>query len=312
MAEINGNAVKFLADWQVSETLMRIISDATKSITLVSPFNRHWGHLAREIFDAHDRGVDITIYHHANEANPLAECVGITAVPVQRLSAKIYANEMMSLVCTMNLDYGTAVNAHHAGILVLDPDIRSEIDAYILGLPKFAISEPSVNSRTTYTPFDTPVQQVETPTDIAKIVSVDGFCIECGKPIALDTAKPLCPTCYARHRRIGKHKCCHACGIAATTRVTQPLCMVCQGVDPITERTCPLHGADIRESGWHTANVLPGIFYYCPSQADGSRCSLLIHSELGVLRDAGDSRGQAQHSELEAIYKGAADMENKI
>ena len=39
----SGAAVEFLADWQIGDALLRVIAQARQQLTLVSPYNKHWG-----------------------------------------------------------------------------------------------------------------------------------------------------------------------------------------------------------------------------------------------------------------------------
>lgn len=89
------NAVEFLADWQISDAVLRVITQARQRLTLVSPYNKHWGHLKREVAAAHNRGVAVTICYRADEPSPLVDYDDITGVPVRMLHAKIYASEAL-------------------------------------------------------------------------------------------------------------------------------------------------------------------------------------------------------------------------
>ena len=111
----SGAAVEFLADWQIGDALLRVIAQARQQLTLVSPYNKHWGHLKREVAAAQQRGVAVTIYYRADEPGPLAEYAGVTVIPVRMLHAKIYANESVTLVTTMNLLETSAMYSPRSG-----------------------------------------------------------------------------------------------------------------------------------------------------------------------------------------------------
>ena len=230
-------SIDFLADWQISAALMQIIGDARQRLTLVSPYNRHWGHLRREIAAAQQRGVDVTVYYRADEPNPVAERDSITAVPVRMLHAKIYANETTALVASMNLLEASAMYSRDVGLLVRDAALRREIDVFIRSLwdsvetdapPRTSAANANDNGNGA-----TRLHRVETPEDIARVIDINGFCIECGAAISFDSAKPLCPQCYSRHGRNGVHNICHNCGQPHRTVLNEPFCLSCAAEQPM-------------------------------------------------------------------------------
>ena len=305
MSGIHGNAVAFLADEAISNALIDLISEASQRLILVSPYHRHWSRLEHEIVAAQERGVEVTIYYRADVDIPEGTYGAITAIPVPRLVARIYASESQALVGSMHLDGGSAMYSHNAGLLVRAPELLNEIEEYINLLSNSAVSGPSFETRATDVPYEASFHQVETPTDIARVISSSGFCIECGRTKEFNHGKPLCVPCYFQYRTRGTHKFCHACGRLETTQLHQPLCRVCRGIRQPMEEPCPLHSADLRESIWPIAQQLPGTFYYCPSKVGGN-CSLLVHSQLGILRSSGDPRGQVPAGKLAEVYRAAA------
>lgn len=221
------NSVGFLTDWQIGDALMRIIREARQRLILVSPYNKHWGHLRREIVAAQQRGVEVTIYYRSDEANPVDDYDAIAAVPVRMLHAKIYANESSALVSSMNLLESSAMYSRDVGLLVRGAKLRREIDEYVKSL---------ADGTATGSPFVVGVaarngsasrQQVQTASDMARVIDATGFCIECGDPVSFALDKPLCRQCYDRFGRVGTHNRCHRCGEPHAAQVGQPLCQSC-------------------------------------------------------------------------------------
>lgn len=226
-------SIEFLADWQINGALMQVISEARQRLTLVSPYNRHWGHLRREIAAAEQRGVDVTVFYRADEPSPLPEHDSITAVPIKMLHAKIYANETSALVTSMNLLESSAMYSRDVGLLVKDAALRREIDGFIRTLwdsvdadssPAVAGARANGNSAR--------LHRVSNANDIAQVIDIGGFCIECGSPVSFDPGKPLCPQCYSRHGRNGAHRLCHKCGEPHRTLLNEPLCRDCAAQQP--------------------------------------------------------------------------------
>ena len=224
-------AVEFLTDWQIADGLLRIVREARQQLTLVSPYNRHWGHLKREVEAAQRRGVKIAAYYRAEDPAHAPEYDGAAVFPVRMLHAKIYANESVALVTTMNLLETSAAYSREVGFLVRDPKLRQEIDDYVQSLadavvvdPTPAPAHPVPQQRTASRPA---MATVQTPTEIAQVIAVSGFCIECGAAKDFDTDKPLCITCFSRYGRNSTHKVCHRCGNEHPARVSDPLCQNC-------------------------------------------------------------------------------------
>ncbi len=226
-----GNDVEFLIDWQIGDALLRLITQSKEKLMLVSPYNRHWGHLKREVVAAVRRGVAVTIYYRSDEADPSNDYDDIVAIPVRMLHAKIYANESTVLVTTMNLVETSSTHSREVGFLIRDPKLIAQISSYVAALGDGSETEvPSTSSARIRDRSATVQYRVETADDIAKVIDGFGFCIECAVRITLDLSKPLCPSCYSRFGRNGEHSHCHRCGQPHSTKLNQPLCPTCAAV----------------------------------------------------------------------------------
>ena len=251
MLRRSGGGVEFLADWQVGDALLRIVAQARQRLTLVSPYNRHWGHLKREVAAARQRGVAVTIYYRADEPAPLAQpdrvaadgaaldgaaSDSVTVVPVRMLHAKIYANESFALITTMNLLETSAMYSREVGLLIADAKLRRQVDDYIKSLHADAATEapkpdvpipgaPIPEGRTAYRngAGRVPAAGIAEPAGKSS-----GFCIECGGGVGFEPERPLCATCYARFGRNGLHRLCHRCGEPHPAQLNEPLCQPCR------------------------------------------------------------------------------------
>ena len=221
------NSVEFLADWQIGEALLRIVAQARRQLVLVSPYNKHWGHLKREVVSAYSRGVAVSIYYRDGEPNPVAEYDGLTGVPIPMLHAKIYANEQAALVTSMNLVETSANHSREIGFLVRDAKLRQEISDYIGSLSENVTTRASSGIAGTTTNGSARSPHVETASDIIDVINDTGFCIECRNLLTFDPNKPLCPSCYSRYGRNSVHQHCHNCGSNHSTLLNQPLCPTC-------------------------------------------------------------------------------------
>jgi hypothetical protein len=235
--------MEFLADWQVPDALMRVITRAKRRLTLVSPYNKHWGHLKREIAAAVQRGVQVTLYHRSDEPNPLADFDTVTSVPVLMLHSKIYANESSVLVTTMNLHETSATYSREVGFLIRKRGLRRQIETYVESLGGDANPAPTYIEplggdakpapMTGDANYATNLQEnarpavVASPKDIVDFLDNAGFCIECREGKKLEPVRPLCLRCFERYGRNGMHKHCHKCGDLFDSQVAQPFCLTC-------------------------------------------------------------------------------------
>jgi hypothetical protein len=228
MLRRRGSEVEFLIDWQIGDALLRLITESKERLTLVSPYNKHWGHLKREVAAAKRRGVSVRIYYRADESNPAGDYNDIDAIPVRMLHAKIYANEAAALVTTMNLVEASATHSREVGFLIRDSRLLGQVDSYVATFADGSETEaPPAFGNTNRNGSESAQYRVESANDIAKIIDGFGFCIECGNPITFDPGRPLCPSCYSRFGRNGVHGHCHKCGEDHSTQINQPLCSAC-------------------------------------------------------------------------------------
>ena len=233
----SASGVEFLTDWQIGDALMRIITQARQRLILVSPYNRHWGHLRREVAAAQGRGVAVRMYYRADEPSPSAEHDDVASIPIRMLHAKIYSNETTALITTMNLVEASATHSREVGLLIRDRKLLSEVAEYVESLldTGSAVSEngsgaASAGMRSTGPPAARPV--VRTATEIAEYIKASGYCIECREPKDFDLTKPLCVPCYTRRGRNGTHKVCHECGESYASHINEPLCLICAAARP--------------------------------------------------------------------------------
>lgn len=223
-----GASVEFVSDWQIGGALLRLAAQAQQRLTLVSPYNKHWGHLKREVSAARARGVAVTMYYRADEPSPAADYEGVTAIPVRMLHAKIYASESVTLVTTMNLVEASATHAREVGFPLRDAGLRKEVDAYIKALADGVEVETPPDIRATEWNGAPPrPAQVETASDIIKIIGDPGTCIECGAEVSFNPLRPLCTQCYSRYGRNGAHRYCHRCREPYASQINQPICPTC-------------------------------------------------------------------------------------
>lgn len=129
-------SVRLVTDSQIGDAVIRIVRDAKKKIVLVSPYNNHWGELEKELNRARRRGVRIIMHFRRkkNNLDPARNYRDVDSFPVDKLHAKIYANENTALVTSLNLTEWAAFNSREIGLLIGDANLCRQIDDYVRNL----------------------------------------------------------------------------------------------------------------------------------------------------------------------------------
>ena len=66
---------------------------------------------------------------------------------------------------------------------------------------------------------------------------------------------------------------------------------------------CPRHGAKLMPCRWPVAGYLRVAVFYCPSRADGYRCTVSMSpdAQIGIIRDVQDDRGEISPEQLQQL-----------
>ena len=148
----------------------------------------------------------------AAEGNPAAKYhPSIEAIAVDRLHAKVYANEKVALITSMNLHRFSALNARETGLLIRDEQVLREIENWVSALSQdipYNIVPGSEGRQVTAVPMHT------------------GYCIGCKvnpKVIEFDPEKPFCSSAGHDFSTATGFRC-HKCGELSETNRESPLC----------------------------------------------------------------------------------------
>ena len=186
---------RLFVDDQVGSGILEVIRRASKWVILVSPYLdlERWDHAQQAIVFAANKGVKIRVYVRENQKEKdsfLADTewllsLGAQVKLVPNLHAKVYANESMTLVSSMNLTSYSTGNSREIAIEV-DGGIYKELMAYIKLLDADS------------TELRPPKQQAGSRSGKqAEARSPgDACCIRCATEIDLDSERPLCWDCY--------------------------------------------------------------------------------------------------------------------
>lgn len=124
-------SMRLVTDSQIGDAVLKILRNAKKKITVVSPYNRRWDDVANELEKAHERGVRVTVYYREGTADPGLYWPTVDSLPVFRLHAKIYANERDVLITSLNVGENAMRKNREIGLLIRDADLLSGINDYV-------------------------------------------------------------------------------------------------------------------------------------------------------------------------------------
>lgn len=197
--------------------LEEIIKESRQWLTLVSPYHDHWLRLRDEVDRARKRGVSIRIYYRtdAEGGDPAAKYQeSIESIPVDHLHAKVYANENVALVSSMNLSQFSVLNSWEAGLLIREGKVLRQVEDWISTLPQS-------DKDTATTVYASELESAST--------LLQGYCIACESTqsrIALNPQRPFCSSAghvfaFATGLR------CHKCGKSGRTSRKVSLCKDC-------------------------------------------------------------------------------------
>ena len=215
-------------DEEIGPAVLSVFHTARQDVTLVSPYIKLWGHARAAIQDARNRGVRVQCLVRDGESGPRPENVeellelGVKVLTVPDLHAKIYLNELLVIVGSMNFYNYSAENSREIAVVVSDTISSKVVREYVNRLGR--VAHPWADIRSTSVP------PPNTSTGRRGVVAV-GVCIRCSRRIGFHPDKPLCDDCYESWAEWQNgdypESYCHSCGNPAATSYARPLCRSC-------------------------------------------------------------------------------------
>lgn len=222
--DFEGGAQRLFVDDEASSAILRVIREAEKEVVIVTPYIKLWRHAINSLVLAIKKGAAVTVVVRDQPDVVGGEDVvglastGVRVVAVQNLHAKIYMNESLSCVGSMNLYDYSAANSHEVAIFVADEATDQQLRRYV---------------HRTLLPLG---RQLQAPASADQGASDSdgagsGFCIRCRATLELNPDYPLCDDCYevwAQWRNPDyEEDHCHRCGEEAEVSYGRPLCRDC-------------------------------------------------------------------------------------
>ncbi|MFH1087945.1 MAG: phospholipase D family protein [Chloroflexota bacterium] len=210
----------------VASRILRILSEAQKYVIMVTPYLKLWNHDQLEIEKAIKRGVQVRFIVRSDSNVTGSEDVGwlrshgVKVSAVDGLHAKVYLNESMVVISSMNITAPSATNSFEIGCLVKDKGDAKTLRDYVFQSLAMVAK-----------PLDGNGHKSSERASPARERHDQGVCIRCEQRIPLDTARPLCGSCFGIWSRWADPEYpenhCHNCGRQAIVSYARPLCRTC-------------------------------------------------------------------------------------
>ncbi len=204
--------MELLVDEHVLPAITGLIGEAQEYLVLVSPYNDYSVLLGDAVAQVPEQVELIAICRMDRAKSEQGHIdrlidLGAHVYLVERLHAKIYANESQVILTSMNLTQSSAVNSREIALRIRDEALHEQILDYIR------------------------IRLIGTSVAVHTEVRQGGCCVRCGVGIAFDPDRPLCEDCYPIWAQYANHNYkenfCHDCGQKQRTTYAKPLCGQC-------------------------------------------------------------------------------------
>lgn len=113
--------MKIIGTTEISYEIEQILNNAEKHLILVTPYLKLNQRLKVRLSDAFKRVENVYILHREkelnfNESNWLKTFENVNIYPIKNLHSKIYINEEVALISSMNLYEYSQINNHEIGV----------------------------------------------------------------------------------------------------------------------------------------------------------------------------------------------------
>lgn len=222
-------------DEDIASQILSLFRLSRRYVVVATPYLDLWGHLKNAVVEASAQKVELTFVLRDEAGTYKSEDVAwLRAHNVrvrlrERLHAKVYLNESLTFVSSMNLTESSATNSLEIAIR-LSGQQEEDVRNYVFNrlLPSASeINVPRIEKAERLTSKGSGHHTLE-----ARQV---GHCVRCGRGMSLNPEKPLCDACYDvwAQWEDGDYpeNVCHSCGAppSASSPITKDrtLCPTC-------------------------------------------------------------------------------------
>ena len=223
---MNCKMAKFLTTLETSAKIERIIRQAQKELTLITPYLKLTQIFIDRLIEADNRNVKIKLIYgkeelDSNDLEQIKKLKNLELYFCENLHAKCYFNENLMVISSMNLHEFSQTNNREMGVQIKleeDPELFNDAKNEAGSIIKASIKDTS----------QTKISDLEE--DKIKYQG-KGYCARCRTEIEYNPQKPLCRPCYDIWIKFAdtyyQEKYCHKCGKEFQTSYAQPLCKNC-------------------------------------------------------------------------------------
>ena len=238
--------VAFLNTSKAYATIEEIIDKATTKVVLISPYIRISDQLFDRLKHKDRQGIGITVVCRgkdldAEEKGRFRQLKHLELRFDEDLHAKCFYNENSMVITSLNLyDYSVQHNREMGLLLSSDEDSDTfqqalrEADFIVKGAGKDSTIKSIFSGivKEAKSAIDSSFSEEPKRTRTQSRAKPSGYCIRCGKNIALDSKAPYCPDCYSVWAKYKdpdyEEKYCHKCGTPnKATTMKRPVCGSC-------------------------------------------------------------------------------------
>lgn len=217
---------KFLTTLETSAKIEKIIRQAKKELTLITPYLKLTHIFYDRLIEADNRNVKIKLIYGKEELNSedlerLKELKNLELYFCENLHAKCYFNENLMVISSMNLHEFSQTNNREMGVKIKfeeDPELFNDAKNEATSIIKASIKETS----------ETKISDLE---EHKEKYQGKGYCLRCRTEIEFNPQRPLCRPCYDIWNKFAdpyyQEKFCHKCGNESQTSYAHPLCRDC-------------------------------------------------------------------------------------
>lgn len=197
---------ELIYEYQVPSKILELIDHAERDIIILSPYIKLWDQLSEALTQAKRRNISISVIT-SEDCKNLTEIENITdeIYILKNFHAKLYLNEKMAILTSMNLYKKSAQKNFELGYLTTKHDKLINLKNRIWVLKNRIWNEP-------FKPYD--------------LSKKGGYCMRYKARIPTNIKKPLCSDCYnswANYKYAYYHEeFCHICGTPSDVSYVTP------------------------------------------------------------------------------------------
>lgn len=249
-----GNS-NILLNHQISTEIISLIESSEKYCFLITPYYKPWPLLNRTLEKASAAGKQIIfIFRAGHDIEIVAKTLnkqGFDVHLVERLHTKLYLNEKIVIISSMNLYDSSKENNYEVGYKIKSVYEAKQFKEEVIEKDILALkSKLNIPGR-----YAAELERIEKEklenekkvqvNKLTRKVSINqfsgsrnsynkanqGHCIRCNTTIVFDPNRPYCDKCYSDWAQSClydfRENNCHMCGYDAQSSMNKPLCYSC-------------------------------------------------------------------------------------